>query len=141
MGICKCKMGWQLPGSSRKAVIPGYLRSCTVDMESWERRLNDFYGYKHRAGGRIESYKLKSKAYQQVTSEILFCLSFMVAFCISDLNIKFKIIPDVQETELPLCASQGAQCTSKIDWNDHKCSIENHVLYCSIEEHEVNSRL
>lgn len=78
-------------------------------MESSERRLNDFYGHNHTAGGGIESYKLKSKEYQQVTAEILFFSSFMVAFCISDLNIKFKIIPDVQETELPLCASQGAQ--------------------------------
>ena len=51
--------------------------------------------------GRIEICKLRSKGYQQVISEMLSFLSLIIAFCIDGLNVKFKIIHNVQETELP----------------------------------------
>ena len=51
--------------------------------------------------GRIEICKLRSKGYQQVISEMLSFLSLIRAFCIDGLNVKCKIIHNVQETELP----------------------------------------
>lgn len=51
--------------------------------------------------GRTEICKLRSKGYQQVISEMFSFLSLIIAFCIDALNVKFKIIHNVQETELP----------------------------------------
>lgn len=76
MAACKSKMGWQLPGSLCKAVMPGYGGSCPVDSGTTPetRWPSDFQGHSHRAWGKTENHKVKSERYQQVISEIFFVI-------------------------------------------------------------------